>query len=101
MGIVHVTFELWCEWSNSPPVYRIYINDELLTERDYFFDNKEVYLEEHAPLLTSAGAHYLKIVNLTPKDGDFVIKNFKINGKIRDYRLHDCRFVLNQDDLKV
>ena len=101
MGTVHVTFELWCNWSDKPPAYRVYINDDLMTERTYTFNNNEEYLEERVPLLTKSGAHFLTIVNLDADRSSFTIKNFKINGKVRDYREKDCRFVLNQDDLKV
>ena len=101
MGVVHISFELWCGWHTTAPSYRVYVNDNLLTERTYNFNNSEIYLEEHIPLLTTAGAHFLKIINLDPVYGEFVVKNFKVNNKIRDYREHDCRFVLNQDDLKV
>ena len=101
MGTVHVTFELWCEWSGEPPSYRVYINNDLMTERTYTFDNSQEYLEERVPLLTKSGAHFLKIDNLNSDNATFTIKNFKVNNKIRDYRERDCRFVLNQDDLKV
>jgi len=101
MGTVYVTFTLLCDWQGVPPVYRLYVDDELLTERTYRFKNTELTLGERMPLNISAGVHYMRIVNVYPERGTFKVANFKVNGKARDYREHDCRFVLNSDDLKV
>lgn len=101
MGVVHIAFELWCDWTDDAPVYRVYVDNHLMTERTYIFNNKELFIEEHVPLMTTAGKHYLKIENLNPKTAKFTIKNFKINEKPGVWREMDGRFVLNQDDVKV
>jgi hypothetical protein len=46
MGLQSVQFEyeVHCEWAGSPPIYRLYVNDEMFTERTYVWTNK--YLEE-------------------------------------------------------
>ena len=98
-GVAFVTFEVWCKYSQEWPAYRIYVDNELLTERDYRWKNPKDVIVERIPLLTIPGPHYLKLENLTPKFSEFEIKNFQVNKRNSVYRLHDCRFVLNPDDL--
>jgi hypothetical protein len=101
MGTVYVTFTLLCDWQGSPPVYRLYVDDELVTERTYKFKNTELTIEECIPLNITAGPHYMRVINMHPESSTFKVTDFKVNGKLRDYRQHDSRFVLNVDDLKV
>jgi hypothetical protein len=101
MGTVHVTFTLLCDWQGVPPVYRLYIDNELVTERTYRFKNTELTIEECIPLNIPAGPHYMHVVNVYPERGTFKVTDFKVNEKPRDYRERDSRFVLNLDDLKV
>jgi len=47
---VVIGFNLFCEWHKVPPAYRLYLNDELLTERTYIWkaghrDPCDFYLE--------------------------------------------------------
>jgi hypothetical protein len=101
MKTVHVTFTLLCDWQDVPPVYRLYVDDELLTERTYSFKNTDLTIQESMPLKISTGPHYLHVVNVYPERGTFTVTDLKVGGKDRDYRQHDCRFVINPDDLKV
>ena len=48
-----IFFYLYCDWSDFPQAYRIYYNDELMTERDYIWDNSTRVLQEMIPLRTS------------------------------------------------
>ena len=34
---VIIGFNLFCEWQKAPPAYRLYVDDELLTERTYIW----------------------------------------------------------------
>ena len=45
-----IKFYLFCDWADFPPVYRIYFDDVLLTERTYIWDNKIDVLQEHLPV---------------------------------------------------
>jgi hypothetical protein len=56
---VRVATDIHAKWTDSPPVYRLFINDELLTERTYIWH--EQYLEEHIQLDVAPGKYYLRL----------------------------------------
>ena len=35
---VLLAFNLFCDWNKTPPIYRLYVNDKLLTERTYIWN---------------------------------------------------------------
>ena len=65
MGLQSVQFEyeVHCDWVGTPPVYRLYVNDELFTERTYIWTNK--YLEE--------------VVSIEAPPGDYSIR-YELHG---------------------
>lgn len=63
--LVIVSFDLFCQWSERAPTYRIYVDNELQTEREYKFNNKEVYLNERIPLYLEPGEHKIVVENLS------------------------------------
>ena len=98
-GIAFVTFDLYCQYTGDFPVYRIYVDGRLMTERNYRWNNKHHYITERIPLKTVAGPHYLVVENLNKDTAEYEIRNFKINDEPAVYRQHDCRFVLNPTDI--
>ena len=101
MREVILTFKLFCNWRGAtPPVYRLYVDNELVTERSYIWDNSDYFLVERIPLYANPGPHNLYVVNLNPELGTFRVEDFRINGVSRNYREADSRFVINPDDVK-
>lgn len=41
---VQIQYDVFCDWQKSPPVYRLYVNNELFTERSFVWSDR--YLEE-------------------------------------------------------
>jgi hypothetical protein len=41
---VQVQYDVFCDWQDSPPVYRLYVNNELFTERSFIWT--DCYLQE-------------------------------------------------------
>ena len=69
MGLQSVQFEyeVHCNWTGTPPVYRLYVNDELFSERTYIWHDK--YLEE--------------IESIEAPPGDYVVRyELHGNGKL-------------------
>jgi len=60
MGLQSVQFEyeVHCDWTGTPPVYRLYVNDELFTERTYIWKNK--YLEESVSIEALPGDYVVR-----------------------------------------
>jgi hypothetical protein len=60
MGLQSVQFEyeVHCDWAVTPPVYRLYVNDELFTERTYIWNNS--YLEEAVSIEALPGDYVVR-----------------------------------------
>ena len=79
-----LTFDLICKSTEnllSPPVYRIYVDKDLLTERSFIWNPSETYIEELVTVFLEAGPHSMRVEHVGNDSADFVVENFKINGK--------------------
>jgi hypothetical protein len=74
MNIIEATveFDLFCDWQNEPPVYRLYIDEEMFAERTYIWKGVE-YLHENIPIKCEAGTYRIRIENLG--EGEFRVRN--------------------------
>lgn len=55
---VQFEYEVHCEWTGTPPVYRLYVNDELFTERTYIWINN--YLKESVSIEVPPGDYVVR-----------------------------------------
>lgn len=79
--IDQLQFDLYCGDHATKPGYRVYINDDLLTERTYLWNNAEEFVQEHCELRLPAGTHRLKIQSVNGA-GEFIAKNVVLNGVV-------------------
>lgn len=75
-----IDVDVWCKWHDTPPVYRIYVDEELLTERDFVWETTRHYIREHIEVYLDPGWHELKIVNCNPGQAEFIPNNIVVNG---------------------
>lgn len=80
---VKLEFDIMCEKTVDFPRYRVIVNSELMTERDYRWDNKLEYVRELVPMRLEPGVHELEVQNLDPHKGTFSINNITVNGEAR------------------
>jgi hypothetical protein len=78
MGIhfVQIACDVDCVWNKTPPRYRVYVNDELFTERTWIW--KDLYLEECLQISAPAGTYKIQYNLVEPELGQLTAKNFKI-----------------------
>ena len=69
-----IEFDLYCEWKTNPPAYRVYVNDEMFTERNYVWSGPQ-YLTEILQLSAPAGRYKVRIENLGT--GSFKVRGLK------------------------
>lgn len=55
-----ITIDVYAKWTDTPPRYRVYVDDDLLTERDFIYDG-ELYIREHMTVLLDSGKHKIRI----------------------------------------
>lgn len=78
MGTVFVKawFDLDCEWMGLPPIYRVYVNDELFAERTWIWT--EHYLSEMLQIQAPPGHYEVRVESVGPNLARFVTGNHRI-----------------------
>ena len=72
---VRMQFDLYCQLAgNGNPEYRVYVNDELFTERTWRFSPTQ-YVQEILPINAPLGEYKITVENLKPTTGNFLIRN--------------------------
>ena len=70
-----ILFNLYCDWKHFPPTYRVYFNDELMTEREYIWKNDQQLVQENVPVIADiTKAHTIRIEQVKPQNGTFTVK---------------------------
>jgi hypothetical protein len=67
------------KWEGKPPSYRIYVNDEMFTERTWVW--KEEYLEEMLQIAAPPGEYKLRWEMVPPATGKITVKNLRIEQR--------------------
>lgn len=73
---VKAVFDLDCDWEGLPPVYRIYVNDELFTERTWRWTQE--YLEEMLQISAPPGQYRVRVEPVGPNLAQFRVANHRI-----------------------
>lgn len=92
MPYVALTVEIHCvSTSEGAPAYRVYVDNDLLTERTWRWPAHEIYICEKIAVNVEPGTHRLKIQELVTT-GCISIQNFTVNGNTIDSQ--DLSFVI-------
>jgi hypothetical protein len=78
--------DVHAHWSDTPPVYRIYVNNEMLVERTFGWPSYQIYLIEHMFCDLDTGVHTLTLENLDT-NSRFELENLKINNHFANKNL--------------
>lgn len=71
--------DVHAHWNHLPPVYRLYLNDELFTERTFIWAAYQTYIKEHINCDLDHGVHVLRLENLNV-ESTFDLDAFKVNN---------------------
>ena len=74
-----ITVDIYAHWDGKPPRYRIYVNSDLLTERDFIWSGTDQYIRENILVNLEPGLHSLKVEQVS-NSGTIEIKNITFNG---------------------
>lgn len=80
---MHTKLEVnvYSHWSDKPPIYRIYIDDEMLVERTFGWPSYQNYITEHMYCDLDTGVHTLKLENLD-SNSRFELECFTIDKAV-------------------
>lgn len=73
---VKAWFDLDCEWCGLPPIYRIFVNDELFAERTWVWT--ENYLSEMLQIQAPPGAYQVRVESVGPSLAHFSTSNHRV-----------------------
>ena len=74
---VRVLADVHCDCAvDQRPIYRLYINDELFTERTWIWEN--VYLEEVIPILAEPGDYVVRYELVPGTTAGLNIQNLRV-----------------------
>jgi hypothetical protein len=80
MNDIKLEVEVHGYWNNEPPVYRIFVDQELFTERTFGWPSFKAFLREHIFCTLEDGLHTLRLENYDT-NSRFDLQNFKLNNK--------------------
>jgi hypothetical protein len=84
---VRVECDVTAKVHAQPFRYRVYVNNELFTERTWIWQG--VYLEEMLPISAPAGIYPIRFETVDPENGRIKVRNHRVDqgpGRIIMYR---------------
>ena len=88
-----LTVDIFCRWEAEPHAYRIYVDDELLTERTYIWRNSDQFIRENIVISAKPGDHQFRLESVDANFSGFQWQNFTVDNRPT---ATDCGlFVLN------
>jgi hypothetical protein len=73
---VSVAADVYCKWSGTPPVYRLYVADELFAERTWIW--QDGYLTEAFHVRAEPGDYPIRYEILTEHAASISVQNLRI-----------------------
>ena len=74
-------------WSDRAPTYRIYVNNEMLTERTFGYTSYQFYIREHMYCNLDTGVHTLRLENLDTTSRfeleSFTVDDDQVNSNLK------------------
>ena len=89
---VTVTCDVTAKVHAQPFRYRVYVNNELFTERTWIWQG--VYLEEMLPISAPAGVYPIRFETVDPENGRIKVRNHRVDQGL-------ARIIMYQDELSV
>jgi len=76
-NFVRVLCDVDCDWEGLPPIYRVYVNDELFTERTWTWTDQ--YLEEMIPIEAEPGEYTISYELVPPHLASIRVENMRVD----------------------
>ena len=73
---VRVLSNIDCDWEGLSPIYRLYVNDELFSERTWMWT--ENYLVEQLQILAGPGQYQIRYELVNAENAKLTANNYRI-----------------------
>jgi hypothetical protein len=78
-NFVRVLCDIHCKWEGLPPNYRVFVNDELFTERTWIWEDEAVYLEEMLQIEADPGEYKIRHELVPPHLAELRVENMRVD----------------------
>lgn len=75
-----ITVDVYAHWGDKPPRYRVFVDNDMLTERDFLWSGGDTYIRENIIVNLSPGPHKLSVKQVAGSGGNIDPKNITLNG---------------------
>lgn len=92
---VKLLVDLNCSWTGIPPTYRLYVNDEMLAERDYKWSDPVYIIEVIQIEIPVMDITTVELKKIGPQIGNFKFINPRIkycDQHVRFFPISDTQF---------
>lgn len=80
--------------TNPPPVYRIFLNEQLVVERRFWPETPDYYIQEQLTLINNNSSHNIKIKNVFMDRGEIFVHDVNFfDGEDRQVVQIEHKFV--------
>lgn len=76
-----ITADVYAHWGDVSPTYRVYVDNDLLTERDFIWPAHEIFIRENIVVDLKSGPHTLRIEQVG-QQGKIQVKNVTVDGTV-------------------
>ena len=99
MALTQISVDVYCQRNaDSNPIYRVYVDNDLLTERTWAWPAYEIYIKENIEVDIEPGQHRVMIYTCNGP-GNVIFKNLTVNGVTIPETVHnefqETAFVVN------
>lgn len=77
--MTYIDADVYCDTGASPSAYRVYVDDCLLTERDWIWPSYEIFIREHIVIDAAPGQHAIRIVRCQGT-AEFSVRRLTVDG---------------------
>lgn len=74
---VKAYLEIDCQWEGLEPAYRVYVDDELFTERTWRWN--DAYIKETLQILAAPGQYKIRLEPVKPTLAQFTVFNHGVD----------------------
>lgn len=84
MEIREITFDIHVTNFNQDFVYRVYVDNDLITERTWIWHENQIFIREHVWVNLEPGKHTVEVITPTVNLGklSFKVLNHRLDGKL-------------------
>lgn len=90
MAIHQLTLDLYADVSTEPTTYRVYVDSDLLTERDWVWPAYEIFVREHLVVDVPPGEHTIRVITVSGP-ANITTKRLTLDDQEQDVKLMSFR----------